>query len=189
VVGAGRSERQARWAQDVMEATLAEREPAVRRLCVAANVGTSGLLTGIQRSNGLYRLYLMSDPAEGIELAFASPGLDETVLVSELIVAMQREAEITTGLTRPVLAGFHVGITKVIGHGIGGAGAERTRALVRDPAIRMASERTGPPAVLAVAVTSGLFEELRAEGLPDPGWQSIPAAGAWLKLFDSAAQA
>jgi hypothetical protein len=131
-------------------------------------------------------LYLMSDPAEGIEFAFAAPGLDETLLVSDLIVAMQREAAVTTGLPRPILAGFHVGMTRVMGDGIGGAGADRTRALVQDPAIRMASERAGTPALLAVAVTSGFFEELRTEGLSDHDWQPVPAAGAWLKLFDAA---
>jgi hypothetical protein len=169
-----------------MEATLAEHEPAVRRLCIATAAGAPGLLADIQQSEGFYRLYLMSDLAEGVELAFASPGLDEMGLVTDLIAAMHRKVTITTGLRRPVLAGFHVGITKVLGDGLGGAGADRTRALIQDPAIKTASERTGSPARLAVAVTSGLFEDLRAEGLPDHGWQSIPAAGAWLKLFDSA---
>jgi hypothetical protein len=165
---------------------LAEHEPAVRRLCVATVAGPPGLLAGIQESGAFYRLYLMSDPAEDIEFAFASPGMDEMGLVTDLIVAIHRKVMRATGLSRPVLTGFHVGITKVLGDGLGGAGADRTRALIEDPAIRRASERAGPPARLAVAVTSGLFEELRAEGLPDHGWQSIPAAGAWLKLFDSA---
>jgi hypothetical protein len=169
-----------------MEATLAEHEPAVRRLCIATASGAAGLLTGMQQSERLYRLYLMSDPADGIEIAFAAPGLDETLLVADLIVAIQRQAAMTTGLPGPVVAGFHVGMTRVIGDGIGGAAADRTRALVQDPAIRMAYERVGSPALLAVAVTSGFFEELRAEGLPGQGWQSVPDAGAWLKLFDPA---
>jgi hypothetical protein len=173
-------------ALDAMEATLAEHGPAVRRLCVAMAAGTSRLLADIQRSGGFYRLYLMSDPAEDVELAFAAPGLDEMGLVTGLIAAIHRTVMMTTGLRRPVIAGFHVGITKVIGDGLGGAGADRTHALVQDPAIRTASERTGTPARLAVAVTSGLFEDLRAEGWPDHGWRSVPAAGAWLKLFDSA---
>jgi hypothetical protein len=169
-----------------MEATLAEHEPAVRRLCIATAAGTPGVLAGIQQSGAFYRLYLMSDPAEGVELAFASPGLDEMSLVTDLIVAMHKKVMMATGLRQPVLAGFHVGITKVIGDGLGGVGADRTRALIQDPAIKKASERAGSPALLAVAVTSGLFEDLRAEGLPDHGWQSIPSAAAWLKLFDSA---
>jgi hypothetical protein len=144
---------------------------------------TPGLLASIQQSEGFYRLYLMSDPAESVELAFASPGVDEMGLVTDLIAAMHREATMAIGLSRPALAGFHVGITKVVGDGLGGAGADRARALIQDPAIRTASERGGVPVPLAVAVTSGLFEELRAEGLPDDGWQCVPAAGAWLKLF------
>jgi hypothetical protein len=168
-----------------MEATLAEHEPAVRRLCIATAAGIPGLLADIQQSVAFYRLYLMSDPADGVEIALASPGLDEMGLVTDLIIAIRRKIMMVTGLQRPVLAGFHVGITKVIGEGLGGAGADRARALVQDPAIRAASDRAELPALLAVAVTSGLFEDLRAEGLPDHGWQWIPAAGAWLKLFDS----
>jgi hypothetical protein len=173
-------------AQQAMEVTLAEHEPAVRRLCIATASGAARLLTAIQRSERLYRLYLMSDPADGTEFAFAAPGLDETLLVSDLIVAIRRQAAMTPGLPRPVVAGFHVGMTRVIGDGIGGTGAERIRALVQDPAIRIASERVEPPALLAVAVTSGFFEELRAEGLSGQDWRSVPDAGAWLKLFDAA---
>lgn len=165
---------------------MAEHEPAVRRLCIATAAGIPGLLADIQQSEGFYRLYLMPDQVEGVELAFAAPGLDEMGLVTDLIAAIHRTAKLATGLRRPVLAGFHVGITKVVGDGLGGAGADRARALMRDPAIKTASERAGKPALLAVVVTSGLFEDLRAEGLPDHGWQSVPDAGAWLKLFDSA---
>jgi hypothetical protein len=169
-----------------MEATLAEHEPAVRRLCIATAAGPRGLLTEIQRSEAFYRLYLTSDPAQGVELAFASPGLDEMLLVTDLITVMHKKAAEMTGLPRPVLAGFHVGITKVVGDGLGGTGADRTLALIQDPAIKTASEHAYSPALLAVAITSGLFEELRSEGLADHGWRSVTGAGAWLKLFGSA---
>lgn len=164
---------------------MVEHEPAVRRLCIATTGGSIGLLAEIQHSEGFYRLYLNSDPAEDVELAFAAPGLDEMGLVTDLIAAIHRTAMLETGQRRPVLAGFHVGITKVIGDGLGGAGADRARALIQHPAIKTASKRVGTPALLAVAVTSGLFEDLRAEGLPDTGWRSVPTAGAWLKLYDS----
>jgi hypothetical protein len=164
---------------------LDEREPAVRRLCVATAAGTLGFLPSIQRSEGFYRLYLMSDPETGTELAFASPGLDEIFLVTGLIAAMHREVLAAAMLPQPVLAGFHVGNTKVVGEGFGGAGADRARALIADPVIRMASADASPAALLAVAITGSLFEELRAEGLPDHGWKPVPEAGAWLKLFDS----
>ena len=68
------------------------------RLCIATAVGTQGLLADIQRSEGFCRLYLMSDPTVGVELAFASPGLDEMGLVTDLIVAMRRKAMLGTGL-------------------------------------------------------------------------------------------
>jgi hypothetical protein len=168
-----------------MEATLAEHEPAVRRLCIATAAGAPGLLTQIQRSGGFYRLYLAADPVEGVELAFAAPGLDEMSLVTDLISAMHQKAVVTTDLKRPVLAGFHVGITKVVGEGLGGSGADRTLALIRDPAIVTAATCASTPPLLAVAVTAGLFEDLHTEGLPSDGWLKIPAADAWLRLFES----
>jgi hypothetical protein len=92
-------------AQEAMEATLAEHEPAVRRLCIATAAGTPGILAGIQRSEGFYRLYQRSDPSEDVELAFASPGLDEIGLVKDLIAAIHRKVVMATDLHRPVLAG------------------------------------------------------------------------------------
>jgi hypothetical protein len=171
-------------ARDSVEETLAEHETAIRRLCVAADAGAPGLLTCVQRTEGFYRLYLMSDPANGAEMAFASPGLDEVSLVADLIAAMRHEVVATQGLRLPVLAGFHVGMTKVVGDGFGGAGADRTRALIADPTIRATLAHASPPVMLAVAVTAVLFEELHAEGQSDHGWQRIPAANAWLRLFD-----
>jgi hypothetical protein len=164
---------------------LAEHGPAVRRLCIATAAGIPGLLAGIQQSERFYRLHLNSDPVENVELAFAAPGLDELSLVTDLISAIHRAVMMATDLRRPVVAGFHVGIIKVIGDGLGGAGADRIRALIQDPAIRTASERIGTPALLIVAITSGLFDDLCSEGLPPHGWQSVRSAGAWLKLFDS----
>ena len=187
---AGTSGRRASdQAQDSVEGTLAEHEPAIHRLCVATDAGAPGLLACVQRTEGFYRLYLMSDPATGTEMAFASPGLDEISLVEDLIAAMRHEVTAAEGLRLPVLAGFHVGMTRLVDDGFGGAGADRVRALIADPAIRAALAQASPPALLAVAITVGLFEELRAEGQSDHGWQRIPAAGAWLKFFDSAAAA
>jgi hypothetical protein len=179
-----------------MEASLADHEPAVRRLCVATAVlngpgasaaaGVPGPLSLIQRSSGFYRLYLMTVPAEGIELAFAAPGLDEVSLVTDLITAMREAVGADAQLRRPVLAGFHVGITKVVGEGFGGSGADRTLARVRDPAVLGAAGHGETGARLGVTITAALFEDLRAEGLSGTGWQRISSAGAWLKLFDPA---
>jgi hypothetical protein len=173
-----------------METTLTEHGPAVSRLCVAAAGGT-GPLRSIQESSGFYRLYLTTDPADGTEFAVAPPGLDEVSLVSDVIDAMRERVTITPGLRHPVLAGFHVGIIKLTGAGFGGTGVERVLALVRDPAIAAhvslraaATDSARGPHCLAVAITARLFEDLRAEGLPSDGWNLVPAADAWLRLFD-----
>jgi hypothetical protein len=81
-------------------------------------------------------------------------------------------------------------IIRLIGDCFGGTGAERVLALIRHPAVleccARALARTGATSPLAVTVTAGLFEELRAEGLPDHGWEPVPSAGAWLRPFDAA---
>jgi hypothetical protein len=168
---------------------VTEHEPAVRRLCVAACTGVPGLLTRMQRAGGFYRLFVMSDPDAGTEVAFAAPGLDEMSFMTELIETMREEAA-TTGDGAPLLVGFHVGMTKVVGEGLGGAGADRALALVRDPAVLSAADiAQRPPGAahgpgrLAVVVTAGLFAELHAEGLDGTDWQPVPPADAWLRVF------
>jgi hypothetical protein len=174
-----------------MEATMTEHGPAVSRLCVAA-AGGAEPLRSIQESLGFYRLYLTTDPADGAEFAVAAPGLDEVSLISDLIDAMREQVTITPGVRKPVLAGFHVGIIKLTSVGFGGTGVKRVLALVRDPAIAAhvslrvtpVDSAGGRRHCLAVAITARFFEDLRAEGLPGEGWQQIPAADAWLRLFD-----
>ncbi len=165
---------------------MAEHEPAIRRLCIATAAGVPGPLTRLRESAGFYRLCLVTDPVEGVELACVPPGFDEVSLVADLMVAMHKEIITTHGFGRPVLAGFHVGITRVVGDGLGGKGAERVIALIRHPALRAVYAGNGPPGPLAVAFTAALFEELHAEGLPDHGWEPVPAADAWLKWFGPA---
>jgi hypothetical protein len=173
-----------------MGATAVEPGPAVSRLCVATTgAGIPGPLTLTQRSGGFYRLYLKTDPV-GTEFAVASPGIDEVSLIADLIAAIHGQVMIIPGLTQPVIAGFHVGITRLIGDSFGGKGAERVLALIRHPAVlgacASALVRSGASSLLAIAVTAGLFEELRAEGLPHHSWEPVPSASAWLHLLDAA---
>jgi hypothetical protein len=170
---------------------MTEHGPAVSRLCVAA-AGGAAPLSSIQETNGFYRLYLTTDPADGAEFAVAAPGMDEMALISDLIDAIRGRLTITSRSRQPILAGFHVGIIKLTGAGYGGTGIDRVLALIRDPAIAVHVARPVIPADaapgaprLAVAITAGLFEDLRAEGLPGDEWQRVPAADAWLRFFDA----
>ena len=164
--------------------------PAVSRLCiVTAGAGIPGPLTTIQRSGGFHRLYLRADPATGTELAVATPGLDEICLITDLVTSILGQVMQRPGLACPVLVGFHVGVTRMIGGHFRGQGTMRPRAMVRHPAIlaacanaRLAAEAR---ATLAVAITAGLFDKLQSEGLPGSGWQHVPAAAAWLAVFDA----
>jgi hypothetical protein len=172
---------------------MTEQGPAVSRLCIATAPNASGPLSSIQESGGFYRLHLMTDPADGAEFAVAAPGLDEVALISDLIAALREHVTVIPGLRRPVLVGFHMGITRLNGVGFSGNGVERALALVRDPAIALrasarvtlaGSARTDP--CLAAAITAGFFEDLSTEGLPGADWQRVPPASAWLRLFDGA---
>jgi hypothetical protein len=172
---------------------MTEQGPAVSRLCIATAPNASGPLSSIQESGGFYRLHLMTDPADGAEFAVAAPGLDEVSLISDLIAALHERVMVIPGLGQPVLVGFHVGITRLTDVGFSGKGVERALALVRDPAIAVrasarvalaGSARTDPR--LAAAITAGFFEDLCTEGLPGTGWQRVPPASAWLRLFCSA---
>jgi hypothetical protein len=164
---------------------MTEDEPAVSRLCVAAAALAVAPLSSIQESGRFYRLHVAMDPADGAEFAVATPGLDEVSLIADLIAAMRSWAALTPGLRKPVLAGFHVGLIRLTGNGFGGKGVERTLALIRDPAVASAAALAG--ARLAVAITVGLFEDLRMEGLADAEWQPVPTADAWLRVFDGTA--
>jgi hypothetical protein len=173
---------------EFMKTAPAEPGPAVSRLCVVtAGAGIPGPLTAIQRSGSFQRLYLRADPATGTELAVATPGLDEVYLITDLIASIFSQVMKTPRLARPVVAGFHVGVTRMIGGHFRGQGTMRARAMAWHPAILAACARpaAGARATLAVAITAGLFEELQSEGLPGLDWQHVPAAGARLAVFDS----
>jgi hypothetical protein len=155
-----------------------------------AVAGDTGPLRSVQEGARFYRLYLSTDPADGTEVAVATPGLDEVSLISDLIDAIRGQVMITPGLRQPVLAGFHLGMIRLTSTGFGGTGVQRVRTLIRDPSIAAhvslragANDpvRCGP--CLAVAITAGLFADLRVEGLPGDGWQLVSAASAWLRLF------
>jgi hypothetical protein len=170
---------------------MSEQGPAVSRLCIAAAPNASEPLSSIQESGDFRRLHLMTDPADGAELAIAAPGLDEVSLISDLIAALREHAVVASGPRRPVVVAFHLGITRLTSAGFGGQGVERALALVRDPAIAVrasaqvtlaGSTRTDPR--LAAAITAGFFADLCTEGLAGLGWQRVPPASAWLRLFD-----
>lgn len=161
---------------------MTEDGPAVSRLCIATAAPAVAPLSSIQESGPFYRLHVALDPADGAEFAVTVPGLDEVSLIADLIAAMRSWIAMTPGLGEPVLAGFHVGMIRLTGDGYCGQGVERTLALIRHPAVAAAASHAG--AYLAVAITDGLFEDLRREGLADGEWQPVPTADAWLRTFN-----
>lgn len=166
-----------------METGAAESGPAVSRVCVATSgAGIPGPLTVIQRSGGFYRLYLKADPV-GTELAVASPGIDEVSLIADLIAAIREQVMTIPNRQQPVVAAFHVGMTRLIEGNFVGKGTDRVVALSSHPAVLAACARPRPIPLFAVAVTAGLFHELRAEGLPRHGWELVSAPDAWLIRF------
>ena len=188
-------------------------EPGVRRLCVAVAAGTPGLLLAVRRSGRLDRLYVSTDPHSRVEVGVAPPGVDELGLLRDLVLYLRRELDkvrpappgrvpsrrvppagrtlsppVRT-LSRPVLLVLHVGIVRAVDGGLGGAGADRSRALAGDREIQTVADRDardrGNGAGLAVVVSDGLFADLRAEGLPAMGWKPVSTAAAWIRSFNN----
>lgn len=123
---------------------------------------------------------------EGLDLGFASPGVDEAALVTDLIAALRvttAEAKATADvLDYRVIAAFHVGITRVEGDNLRGSAVNRVRELVRDLAPTTASDdRSGP--LLVVGISAGLFDDISAEcGFVDD-WVRVAAARAWCRGY------
>ena len=161
---------------------MSEPHPGVRRLCVAA-AGPTCLLTSACESARLGRLCVTLAQRDGMEMAFAPPGIDEVALVTRLITALRHLAARGPDVGRPALTAFHVGITRVEGEGFGGEAALRTRALVLNSAIRATAIDSGRR--LALIISDGLYADLRAEGMPGQDWRHIPAAGAWMRCCEA----
>jgi hypothetical protein len=165
---------------------MRQQGPGVRRLCLAVAAEAPDLLESVCRTGGFDRLYLPAVAARGVEVGIAPPGIDELALVQDLVAAFHRAVRGRADPGGPVLMAFHVGIIRVVGDELGGAGAVRARELVRAPdladAVRQwAAAGQGPG--LTVVVSEGLFADLRSEGLPGEGWQWLASASAWLRHF------
>lgn len=155
-------------------------------MCVCVDAPHRGLLDSACRVAGFGRLYTEYIRAEGIEIAFASPGVDEAALVTDLIVALRTaaaEATVASGIPGyPALAAFHVGITRVEGDNLGGAAVIRILELVRELAPEAATG-SRPGNLLVVGISAGLFDDIGTEcGFTD-GWVQLAAARAWVRGY------
>jgi hypothetical protein len=153
---------------------------AVRRLCVCVGAPFPGLLDRACRAGGFGRLYTerfgeaVHLPVRDVELGFASPGVDEASLICDLIAALRAEsakAAEHVALTAPVLAAFHVGITRVEGDGLRGSAVTRIVGLLRDLA-----PAAGSSATLIVGISASLFGDLSPDADLGGGW--LPLRGA-----------
>jgi hypothetical protein len=124
--------------------------------------------------------------AEAVDLGFAAPGVDEAILVPDLIGALHRAAmEAVAGhpeIGAPVLMAFHVGITRVVGDDLRGSAVTRVVQLVRELA-SVAASGVLPAGTLVVGMTAGLFDDIGSEcDFPD-GWMPIRVTQAWCRAF------
>lgn len=155
-------------------------------MCVCVNAPRRGLLDSACRVAGFGRLYTEYIRAEGIEMGFASPGVDEAALVTDLIVALRiaaAEAALATGIPDyPTLAAFHVGITRVEGDNLRGAAVIRTLELIRELAPEAAAGPR-PGNLLVVGISAGLFDDIGAECGFTADWVQFAAARAWVRGY------
>lgn len=157
---------------------MAEAQPGVRRLCVAAATWSAGMLASACELADVGRLCLTVSAPDGTEMAFAPPGIHEAGIVTRLTAVMESLTAAHISAPGPTLLVFHVGITRIEGESFGGAAAERARALLSHPAVRGATAQCGP---LAIIMSDGLYTDLQAEGMTVQEWQRIPTAGAWVR--------
>lgn len=165
---------------------MIRQSPGVRRLCVCVAAPHSGLLYSACRSGGVGGLYTEHIQPEGIDMGFASPGVDEALLVSDLIAALH-DAVGATGVSAaphcPALAAFHVGITRVEGEDLRGTAVVRIRELLQD--LTLASSETIKRVQLRVGISATLFDDIGTEcGFID-GWLPLAGANAWFRGYEA----
>jgi hypothetical protein len=162
---------------------MAELSPGVRRLCVCVGASQPGLLDAACRSGARGQLYTEHAWDEDVDLGFASPGVDEAKLVSDLIAALHAAAGSALGGQQyPALAAFHVGITRVEGDFLRGAAVIRICELLKSLA-STAVPGTGGTGQLVVGISSALFEDIGSECGFTEGWRPLAAAGAWFRVY------
>jgi hypothetical protein len=160
--------------------------PGVRRLCVCVCAAYPGLLDRACRTGGFGRLYTERFATEAVDLGFAAPGVDEAVLVTDLIAALHRAATEAAaghpGMRATVLVAFHVGITRVEGDDLRGSAVTRVVGLVRDLAPVTASGVL-PADTLVVGMTVGLFNDIGSECDFCEGWVPMRATAAVCRAY------
>lgn len=165
---------------------MIEQAPGVRRLCVGVAAPRSRLLDRACRTGGSGRLYLEYSQADGIEMGFASSGVDEAMLVTDLVAALRAVVAEVRGTEPaapgPAVAVFHVGITRLEGDDLGGPAVLRVQELLRDLA-RVTSADAMPEVPLVVGISAGLFDDISAECGFTEGWNSLAGATAWFRSY------
>lgn len=163
---------------------MSNASPSVRRLCICVDASRPGLLDDACRLGSFGRLYTEQIDAEGLDLGFASPGVDEAVLVTDMIAALRAatERDAPDDTTKPTLAAFHVGITRVEGDDLRGDAVTRIRELLKN----LAAAVTVPVQALVVGISAGLFDDIRDECGFGDSWEPLASAGAWFCGYQAA---
>lgn len=161
--------------------------PGVRRLCIGVGAPYPGLLANAAKSLGSGWLYLDAIHLEGVELGFASPGVDEAALVTCMIAALRTSAAAVASAarSRPVFAVFHVGITRVEGDDLRGAAVLRVRQLLHRLALFVAPPDASK-ALLVAGLSESLFDDLSPECGFSADWRHATQAGARFRIFETA---
>jgi len=163
--------------------------PGVRRLCIGVGSPYPGLLADAASSLGPGWLYLDAIDPEGIDLGFASPGVDEVALVTGMIGALRTLTGAATGagaaVSDPVFAVFHVGITRVEGDDLRGAAVLRLQQILRRLALSV-TPNGAARGLLVAGISETLFDDLSLECGFSGGWIHSAQAGARFRVFEMA---
>jgi hypothetical protein len=180
---------------------MEDKPPAIRRLCVAYGVESSGgfakeekvaverrgteAFTGVCVSLGLGRMLLNYN--ETGQSGVFPVGIDEPRVVSSLVDGLVRAA---ASLGIRFRLAFHEGVTTLAAGGFGGTAIATVRRLADSPQLRAALARD-PRACLAVMMSGPVFVEIDP-ALPAHRFQQVEVAHpdqgpgdiAWMSVLD-----
>jgi hypothetical protein len=108
--------------------------------------------------------------------------VDEAALIDDLISALHGEAAAHPGPQAPVIAAFHVGITRVEGDSIRGSAVTRIIGLLRDLS-PVAVPAAAPVASLVVGISASLYDDISMERDFSAGWLPLPASEAVCRAY------
>jgi hypothetical protein len=137
------------------------------------------------------RILVQTDRESTVDTGVAPPGIDEMAFANRLLNNVLRALGTDPSPGEPAVLGIHVGLVRIVADRFAGAGLRAAHELVSNSTImdtiQRYSEDHGCNRGVAVVISDGVFNDLRADGDADAGWTWFPSEKAWVRSFAAAA--